>query len=312
MVRSGGTAPALALTFGAGLLLAGQGHVNGALTTRLGSALVAALVSFVVGLAALAVALAARPQTRRAVRTRPVEPIRWWYLVGGFAGALLVFVSALAVPLIGVALLTVCVVGGQTVGGLAVDRAGFGPGGRLALTAPRLGGAALAVGAVALAALGAGHGTVRPALFAAVAAAGLCSAGQQAVNGQLARVSGAAGVAALISFLVGMLALAVVTAALAGAGVLPSLHWPSTGWLYLGGLGGAAYIWIAAGTVSRLGVLRLTLSAVAGQLVGSVLLDATVPVHGASLQPATVAAAALTIIAVAVSGAARRRGHAPI
>jgi transporter family-2 protein len=282
----------------AGTALAAQARVNGALRERAGSAVAVALVSFTVGTVFLLGAAAVTGRWRAAVKLRSgTRP--WWWL-GGLAGASLVASSAAAVPLVGVALTAVAVVAGATVGSLLVDRIGLSPRGRQPLTRPRLAGAALAVGGLLVGTVGR-HGDVRPWLLLVVGGAGFVSAAQQAANGRLQQHTGEALVAATVSFLVGTTALALLVATLAATSTLPSLHWPATPGLYLGGLGGAAYIALGAFTVSRLGVLRLTLGTVAGQLAGGVVLDALTPSTRAGLDRASVAAAVCTLAAVVVA-----------
>jgi transporter family-2 protein len=294
----------------AGALLAGQARVNGGLADRLGedtsAAVLTALVSFAVGTVAVVTALLASPRARRGVRRWRRADVKWWYCIGGLGGASLVGASAAAVPVIGVALLSVCVVAGQTAGSLAVDEVGLAPGGRRPISLFRIVGSLLAVGALFLGAAGEIGGRAEPALFAAVAAAGFLVAGQQAVNGRLRLATGDARVAAAVSFVGGTVALAVVTGVLALNGrYADGLPWPDDPVLYLGGLGGAVYIVLGAATVTRLGVLRLSLASVAGQLLGSVLLDVVVPAPGEELHLSTVAAVVLTLVAVAVAGIPR-------
>jgi transporter family-2 protein len=282
----------------AGTALAAQARVNGALRERAGSAVAVALVSFTVGTVFLLGAAAVTGRWRAAAKlqhgTRP-----WWWL-GGLAGAALVASSAAAVPLVGVALTAVAVVAGATVGSLVVDRIGLSPRGRQPLTPPRLAGAALAVGGLVVGTIGR-HGDVRPWLLLLVGAAGFASAAQQAVNGRLQQHTGEALVAASVSFLVGSTALALLVATLASLRALPPLHWPAAPGLYLGGLGGAVYIALGAYTVPRLGVLRLTLGTVAGQLAGGVVLDALTPSTRTGLDAASVLAALCTLAAVVVA-----------
>ena len=203
--------------------------------------------------------------------------------------------SAYAVPLLGVALLTVATTAGQTAGGLGVDRIGLAPGGRRPTTRWRAGGAVLAVGAVGIASLGHVKGGL--GVFALVAAAGVAVALQQAVNGQLRVQTGEPAFAALVSFAGGTLVL-VVAATIGG--------WPHDGYpglselyLWFGGVFGAFYITLSALVVHVLGVLRLSLASLAGQLAGGVLLDLG---SGSSLKPLTVVAVLLTLFAVAVAG----------
>jgi transporter family-2 protein len=285
------------LAVAAGAALAAQARVNGALRSRLGDAVVVALVSFTVGTVALVAAALATGRWRAVARLR--DGTRWWWWLGGLAGAALVASSAAAVPLVGVALTSVAIVAGATAGSLVVDRIGLSPRGRQRLTPPRLAGAAIAVAGLLVGTVGQ-SGDVRPWLLLLVGVAGFASAAQQAANGHLQRASGEALVAASVSFLVGTIALALVVATVAVSGALPSLHWPASPGLYLGGFGGAAYIALGAFTVPRLGVLRLTLGTVAGQLAGGVVLDALVPT-ARGLSAASVAAAACTLVAVVVA-----------
>ncbi|GAC1326886.1 MAG: hypothetical protein NVSMB13_12670 [Mycobacteriales bacterium] len=290
----------------AGALLSVQARINGAFAVRLGSAVVTALVTFVLAALVAVAAVAVRPRSRAALRRRPADPVLWWYWLGGVVGAAAVVVAATAVPLIGVALLGVCTVAGQATGSLVVDAAGLGPGGRRPLTGARVTGAVLAIAALGLSSVGAAHAQVRPLLFVVIALTGAGLALQQAVNGQLQRVLGEARVAAMASFLVGTALLSAVVLGLSVAGRLSSLHWPPPSYLWLGGLGGAFFIIVTAAVVRTLGVLRISLAAVAGQLLGAVLLDALVPAPGHRLTPMTVLGTAVTFAAVAVSGSTRR------
>lgn len=298
---SGGTVRvALLAAGGCGALVALQQRLNGELGETVGSALVAALVSFATGMGAVAAVVLARPAARRALAH--LRSVPWWQRLGGLGGTALVAVGAVAAPRLGVALLTVGLVAGQTGGGLLVDRAGLGPGGRRPVTGPRLAGALLCLVAVAVPGL---SGTVTspgdPALLALVVGAGLLVALQQALNGQV-RAATDGTVTTLLNFTLG-------TAVLAAAVALtrPDLSagpWPGPGrwYLYAGGLLGVVVVLVAARTVAVVGVLRLGLALVAGQLLGAVLLDLVRPVPGAALGLPTAAAAGLTLLAVVVSG----------
>jgi bacterial/archaeal transporter family-2 protein len=91
------------------------------------------------------------------------------------------------------------------------------------------------------------------------------------------------------------------------AGDLTGVQWPGEWWLYVGGVLGAIYIALAAVAVGELGVLRLSLATVAGQLVAAVVLDVVWPAPGISLRAPTVIGAVLTLVAVAVTGIGRRQ-----
>jgi transporter family-2 protein len=290
----------------AGAVVALQQRLNGELATSLDDALLAAVVSFVTGLAAVLAAVLLRPSARRALRR--VRDVPWHFCLGGLGGATLVAVGAAAAPVIGVALLTVGLVAGQTSGGLVVDRVGLGPGGPHRLTAPRIVGAALCLLAVGISTLGEGARAASPVLLLLVVVAGFLIAVQQALNGQVRRTTGDAAVATLVNFVVGLVALGLGLALHAATGGLQVASWPGADrwWLYLGGPMGAAFVAVAAVVVRSLGVLRLGLAVIAGQLAGALLLDIVSPVHDEALDPLTVVGVALTFVAVQVSGRAAK------
>ena len=307
----GHTGWALAIMVVSGALLAGQARVNGGLQDRLGGgsavAVLVALVSFSLGTIWVMAVLLASRRARAAVRRWPEykEQLAWWFFLGGIGGAALVSVSAAAVPIIGVALLSVCTVAGQTAGSLVVDEVGLGPGGKRPITLSRLVGAIVAVAALLLSTVGRVHGDFSPGLVLAITVAGFLVAGQVAVNGRLAVATGEPRIAACVSFLGGTLVLAVLTGIVAAADWLHPAAWPHEPWFYLGGIGGAIYILLGAATVAQLGVLRLSLASVAGQLFGSVLLDAIAPSPGETLTATTVAGVVLTFVAVVITATSR-------
>jgi transporter family-2 protein len=304
---------AVGLAFTGGAVFALQTRVNGELGDRSGSPFWAALVSFGSGLILLAVVVAAVPRLRAAAGRAVRDRLPWWTYVGGTAGATLVVVSAIAVPRVGVATFTVGVVAGQAVGGLVVDRFGLGPGGSQPLSGPRIAGAALAVVAVAVIRLahgggGVGGGVVLAVLVAATIGGALASA-QQALNGRVQRATGEALLATTVNFAAGMILLTVAFAVVAGTGHGPATPWPPAPWIYAGGVLGIAYIAFATWSVRALGVLRLGLLLVAGQLAGGVLIDLVSPGRTGPPGAWTYAAVLLTIVAVAVAGRGQSRSR---
>ena len=303
------TATTLALTVAvlAGALVAVQQRINGQLGVDRLDALLAALVSFGVGLAVVALVVLVRPAARAAVpRLREVPA---WTRLGGLGGAALVAVGAAATPVIGVALLTVGLVAGQTIGGLIVDRVGLAPGAAHLLTLPRLAGAALGLVAVGLGSLGREARDADPLLLVLVVVVGFLIAVQQALNGRVRRVTGNAAVTTLLNFVVGTSALAagwLLAAAVRGVGVG---DWPGPDqwFLYLGGPLGAVFVGVAAVVVRRLGVLRLGLAVVAGQLSGGLVVDVVLPATSGGVALTTALGALLTFLAVALTGLGVRR-----
>ncbi len=289
-----------------GVLTAIQARVNGQLGLRLGDGFVAAFISFGSGLLVLIILSAVLPVGRqglvalaRGIRTHTIP---WWMLGGGAAGALTVATQGLAVAVIGVSLFTVGVVAGQTLSGLLLDRAGYGPAGVVAITTPRLLGGVLALAAVGISLQG---GVLERApwwMLLLPLLAGVGIAWQQATNGRLRQRVGTPLTATFVNFLGGTVILAVAAAihvALAG----PPRALPAEPWLYLGGVIGVTYIFMSAALVQHTGVLLLGLGAVTGQLVTAFALDAVWPADagpGWALELAMVAVAgAGVVIAVA-------------
>ncbi|WP_233357252.1 DMT family transporter [Saccharomonospora iraqiensis] len=299
----------LAVLVGVGMAV--QSRINGQLAAELADPVLAAVISFGGGLVVLLATLAVSPRMRRgvgrvtsALRTGGLRP---WHLLGGLAGATLVLGQSVTVVVIGVALFTVGVVAGQTVSGLFVDKAGLGPGGARAPSLPRVVGAVLTVLAVAGTATGglgdAEAGTVLLLILPLVSGGGMAL--QQAFNGHVGAVAGSPLTAALVNFTAG-------TAVLVPAwlGVLTfrggPVAWPGNPVLYLGGLVGVVFIATAALLVSRIGVLLLGLASVAGQLVGSVLLDLFVPAADVEVGAGTVLGCGVALFAVAVASVGGR------
>lgn len=286
----------------AGALVAVQSRVNGGLAQQIGNGYVAAALSFVVGTVILIamVLLSGRAKqglslVRDEVRSGNL-PV--WTLIAGVSGALFVLGQGLISPLTGVALFTVGIVAGQVLGGLVFDRMGLGPGGRLDPTPTRLIGTGLAIVAVAISAAGGiGGGSLWLVVFPLFA--GVAVAWQFAANGLVRAAARSAITATFVSFTVGAVVLVVV----AGLSVLlqgwPET-WPSNPVFYIGGSFGVIVVVLMAALVRIAGVLLLSMSNVAGQLVASLLLDAVLPIaDGVTLSMAIGAAVALVAVAIA-------------
>ena len=267
-----------------GVLTALQARINGQLGLRLGDGFVAAAISFGSGLVLLIVLSAILPAGRRGfgrlragIRDRTIP---WWMLAGGVAGAFTVATQGLAVAVIGVSLFTVGVVAGQTISGLVLDRAGYGPAGVVAITVPRLIGGLLALIAVGVSLQGGVLEQVPWWMLVMPVIAGVGIAWQQATNGRLRQRVATPLTATLVNFIGGTTMLVIAAAvhvALVGA---PAVF-PVEPWLYLGGVIGVTYIFMSAALVVHTGVLLLGLGTVAGQLVTAFALDAVWPAAAA-------------------------------
>jgi transporter family-2 protein len=110
-----------------------------------------------------------------------------------------------------------------------------------------------------------------PAIIGAFLA-GMFIAVQAPTNALLARGVGSPVNAALVSFLIGSVALAAVALAFGvrpGAGAVRALPW----YAWIGGFYGAVFVAVAAFAAPRMGVTYFLMVAIAGQLVMALLLD---------------------------------------
>jgi transporter family-2 protein len=294
--RSAITLPT-AVAVGLGAMLALQSYVNGRFGRSLGSPEVAAAVNNFVGFVALGTVAVAVGAIPRALRS--FSRVRGWHLLGGFGGAMYVIAGAVGAPRIGVALLSVALVCGQTAGSLVVDSVGLTPAGRQGATAGRVAGVCLTIAAVVASALGA-RTNLQVGILVFTVVAGVAVAFQQACNGHLARNTGEPVFAGAVNFIVGFGALLVVAAVVNG--LSPPHGWSAPPLEYLGGLLGAVIATSMAVIVSRLGVLRLILAMTAGQTVGGLVLDLIAPARGESVTAGTVIGVGLAFLAVIVSG----------
>jgi transporter family-2 protein len=304
---------AVALTVVSGALTAVQSRINGELARRLDDFAVAAVISFGSGLVILLVVVAAWPSGRRGVgRVREAladRRLAWWMLLGGLAGAWFVATQGIAAAVLGVALFTVAIVAGQTLGGVVVDVVGIGPGGRRPLTVPRAAAAILALAAVGWAVSAQIETAVPVLLMLLPFSAGFAVSWQQAMNGRVRVAASSALAATLVNFAVGTTALGVVLAVHA-----TSVGWPASmptePWLYAGGAVGCVFIAMQAALVRRVGVLVLALGIVAGQLSAALALDLLLPTSDHGVGIATLGGTVLALVAVALSGVRRRARHA--
>ena len=264
-------------------------------------------MSFGTGLVVMLVLCSLLPSGRAGLRAiRPAlreGELPRWYLLAGCLGAFMVFSQGLTVSLIGIALFTVATVAGSSVSGLLVDRLGLGPAGHKRATAMRLVSALLTVAGVAWAvspklAAGSGPDWLLPVLLPL--AAGFLRSFQQAINAAQAVQSGSVLTATLINFAVGstlLLALWLAKVLVAGAGNPLPAEW----WYYLGGPMGTVFVAVGNVLVRNLGVLLSGLGMIAGQLLGSLLLDVSFPVPGTVVTAATVLGTLLTLGAVVLA-----------
>lgn len=298
----------LLLAVFAGLAMPIQSRINSALGVRLADPVAASLVSFTTGLVLLVVISLVVPKARAGVRSIP-QALRQkrfplWYLAAGCVGAFVVISQTLTVPLLGVALFTVSIATGQTLGSLMVDSIGFGPGGRRRIGMIRALGSVLTIVGVIWAVSPRMGTTVSIGmlllLMAVPLVVGFLMGFQAAMNGVQAQVYGTPVAATLMNFLVGGILLTIlllVRLPISG----PPEALPTQWWYYLGGPLGCVFIGLSAFLVKHLGVLLTGLGMICGQLVGSLLIDLIAPAPGSIITVATVAGTLLTLAAIALA-----------
>ncbi|RLP68456.1 EamA-like transporter family protein [Mycetocola reblochoni] len=285
--------------------MAVQARINGELASRMDDGLLAATISFGSGLVIIGVVtLSARAGRRGLVsiaRSVAGGEFPAWGLLGGAAGAALVFSQSATVGLIGVALFSIALVAGQTVSGVLMDLWGVGPAGRVPITVTRGAGAALTLVAVGWSVLAHLDGAIPLWAILAPLLAGIGVGWQQAMNGRVRRVASSAASATLVNFTVGtaVLLLGILVRALVVPGRLPTLP-PEPG-LYVGGALGCVFIGATALLVYRLGSLLLSLGTVAGQMIASLVIDGVLAPTDIGVPVSTVVSVVLALAAIVVA-----------
>lgn len=112
---------AVVLTAVAGGLIAAQAPINAELGRSTGT-LAAALVSFLIGTVALAAIVVL---SGKAGGLANAFDVSWYYLLGGFLGAIYVFNALVAVSAIGAGGVAAATIFGQLAASVAIDRLGL-------------------------------------------------------------------------------------------------------------------------------------------------------------------------------------------
>jgi transporter family-2 protein len=292
-----------------GALAALQSQVNGSLADVLGNGLEAALISFGVGLVLLTLMGLGLARMRAGVRRLLIAvrsgAIPRWQVFGGLLGAFFVLTQSMSVPVGGVALFAITTVAGQVTASLIVDRIGLGPFGRQPVSSTRVISAIIAIAAVGSAVTGRWGGEGLSLLLVVMGlAAGAALGVQAAINGRVSSISGEPLVAAWMNFIVGTSALMIAVLIATSTGLTDlSIPADSQAWLYTGGLIGVVFVATTAWVVGRVGVLRQALLAIAGQLLGSIILDLLFTDY---VDVGLVLGTVLAFVAVVISTAGRR------
>ncbi|MFZ2227195.1 MAG: DMT family transporter [Candidatus Nanopelagicaceae bacterium] len=288
-----------------GALASVQSRANGQLSVDVHSALGSAVISNAVGWVILWIIVLGRESERegfrlflRAIRNRDMH---WWELMGGAAGAFFLAVQSSAVPEIGVAIFTICLVGGQTVTSLLVDKFGFSTSGKQPITRPRVFAAIMTLVAVSIAVYpDLGTANFKVVTIVLCLAVGVVIAFQYAINSRINVITKNPMITTWLNFSVGIsfLAVALIFDLMRGGSIGPLPH---NFWVYIGGPCGLLFVAVAASAVRTMGVLNFILISVTGQLVGALLLDWLLPTSAGALNGYLIAGTVVTLASIAFS-----------
>jgi transporter family-2 protein len=304
----------LALVVGA--LTSVQGRANGQLAIDIHNALGAAIISNIIGWVILWGMLLGRKPERNGfkelVRAVKAGELRWWILLAGIGGSLYVSMQSIAVPQIGVAIFTICIVGGQTLSSLLVDKVGFSSRGKQHITVPRVFTALMTLIAVMVAVypeLGTSKFKIITVFLCIFA--GVVGSFQFAMNSQINQVTNRPIVTTWLNFFVGTIFIAAALAVdFAKGGSIEDL--PHNAWVYIGGPCGLIFIAVASKVVKSMGVLNFVLFSVTGQLVGALLLDWIIPTHKGGLNGYLFTGTAITLASIGLSRFFQVKSEAPV
>jgi len=288
-----------------GALTAIQSRLNGQLSKDIHNGIAAALISFGTGwIVIIAICLVNKPDRVgmsniwQGLKTRR---LKYWELVGGMGGGFFVAIQSSVVPTIGVAIFTICTVGGQTLSSMVVDYFGISPSGKHKVTVVRALTASVTLVSVTIAVFPElRNSTFKAAPVILAVTVGIVIAFQQALNGRLNVISTRPISTTFINFLMGSFVLVIALGInLARGGSIG--HLPGNLVLYLGGPIGVIFIAVSAYVVKHLGILNFILFSVTGQLIGALLLDWLAPAAHTKVSAYLITGTTMTLLAVVSS-----------
>ena len=292
----------------AGIFIALQGKANGELDKFLASSVQTALVSFSVGLIAISLyGLSHRESRAGLTRLRnalKAKVIPYWGITGGMLGGTFITIQSFLVPKVGVAILSVGYIAGQTVCSLFIDQIGLTGGGKKAISSARIWAATITIIAVLVSVFDRLN-SASLTLFSVVLSifSGGIVALHRALNGRVNEITLQSSATTIVNFIMGTAFLAMVFLFLI---LTNSTTWSPLPekplWIYTGGLTGVLYIAFSAKVVQHIGVLHFTLFSVGGQLVGSLLLDWLLPTTNDGISLFLIFGILLTFLGVIVGG----------
>ncbi len=282
-----------------------QSRLNGQLSSDIHNGIAAALISFGSGwIFVIAICLFHAPDRMglqniwKGLQHRTLRP---WEVIGGMGGGFYVAIQSSVVPTIGVAIFTICTVGGQTLSSMVVDFFGISPSGKHRVTWLRAITALVMLFSVTVAVfpqLDSSTFKLTPIILAVTV--GVVIAFQAAINGRMNVISKRPLATTFVNFFMGSIVLAIALAInLARGGSIG--HFPHGVLVYLGGSIGVVFIAVGVYTIKQLGTLNFMLFSVTGQLIGALLLDWLAPAAHTKVSSYLLTGTAMTLFTVVSS-----------
>jgi transporter family-2 protein len=299
-VNQTGKLPAIFAAVVGGSFMAVQARVNSGLGQEIGSGILAALVSFSIGLLIISVATFASSKNRAALSFTVAKfkdsSIPLWLSIAGMLGGIYVIMQGVVAGLIGVALFSIGVVTGSALSALLLDGNGL-----LGLTKRKIGLTRLAGTVLALSGLVVASDLANYSFSPLILlpfAAGIGIGFQQAMNGLFGKLAQSATVPTFFNFIAGtvFIALALLTV----EGFSFPANWPTNPLLYLGGVVGVIFIFMQVVVLPKIGALSMGIAMLVGQLSGSVLLDLLVPIADRAVTISTLLGIVLAMLGAAL------------
>ncbi len=264
-----------------GIIVLTQSPVNARLRGYVGSPALASFVSFLTGTVFLTAACILSGEGL-SLAADGGGHVPWWAYTGGFFGTGVVFSFIVLFPRLGAVNTVVIPLAGMVVAGALIDHFGlFGndvyimpPEGILGFLL-LMAGMAVTVSRPSDGTGGGTEGLGKPlAWYAIGVSVGALMASQTAINGTLGTYLDSALQSALASFAVGTTILFAVCLWKRNLSDITLAHrGRAPWWVYTGGILGALYVFINAYLVPEMGTGMTAVLTVAGQMVGSVVVD---------------------------------------
>jgi len=288
-----------------GVVISIQSRANGVLAVKMNSSFGGALASLVAAWIFIIPLFILSSTARRSLvaifHSLRSKDLLWWELTGGVFGGFYLSIQSYTVPLIGVALFTIALIAGQTLGSLFVDRTAFSPSGKQPITLARFMAAIFTLVSVLISVIPElRHSTLRFVPLFLTLIGGVFLAITQGVNGRSEKVLKSTISVTFLNFFFGtmILTIGLVITFLTSH---PHLYYPKNPWYYLGGPAGLVYVAVSAVIVKYLGVLRFVLFLIAGQLAGALILDWLMPTADSSINGYVIVGTLATFLSIVVA-----------